>query len=454
MIKSMIHRSEPGAMLSIVRAFEALALAAIVVLATGSVGRADTLRDGIEREAKAVEAKMIAWRRDIHQHPELGNREFRTSALVAEHLKKLGYEVREKVAHTGVVAVLVGGKPGPVVALRADMDALPVKEEVDLPFASKSTTEWRGQQVGVMHACGHDAHVAILMAAAEIFAKMRSDLPGTVKLIFQPAEEGAPPGEQGGAKLMIKEGALENPKPDAIFGLHVSTFARTGTIGYRAGQRSAGSDTFRISVKGRQTHGARPWDGVDPIVIASQIVLGLQTITSRQINVTTDPSVLTVGIFNAGNRFNIIPDKAELEGTLRTYSLEVRDFIKRRVNETAESIAKSGGGEATVEWMDDYVIPLVNNVALTQRMAPTLQRVAGADKVVEIARATTYDDFSFFSQQVPGLYFNLGITPPDAPATRVAPNHSPRFQLDEAGLLVGLRALLHVSVDYMTGAGR
>ena len=207
-------------------------------------------------------------------------------------------------------------------------------------------------------------------------------------------------------------------------------------------------------MKGRQTHGARPWDGVDPIVIASQIVLGLQTITSRQINVTTDPSVLTVGIFNAGNRFNIIPDKAELEGTLRTYSLEVRDFIKRRVNETAEAIAKSGGGEATVEWMDDYVIPLVNNVALTQRMVPTLQRVAGADKVIEIARATTYDDFSFFSQQVPGLYFNVGITPPDAPATRVAPNHSPRFQLDEAGLLVGLRALLHVSVDYMTGAGR
>lgn len=450
----MIHRSEPGAMLSIVRTFEALALAAIVLLATGSVGRADTLRDGIEREAKAVEARMIAWRRDIHQHPELGNREFRTSALVAEHLKKLGYDVREKVAHTGVVAVLVGGKPGPVVALRADMDALPVKEEVDLPFASKSTTAWRGQQVGVMHACGHDAHVAILMAAAEIFAKMRGDLPGTVKVIFQPAEEGPPPGEQGGAKLMIKEGALENPKPDAIFGLHVSTFARTGTIGYRAGQRSAGSDTFRISVKGRQTHGARPWDGVDPIVIASQIVLGLQTITSRQINVTTDPSVLTVGIFNAGNRFNIIPDKAELEGTLRTYSLEVRDFIKRRVNETAESIAKSGGGEATVEWMDDYVIPLVNNVALTQRMVPTLQRVAGADKVIEIARATTYDDFSFFSQQVPGLYFNVGITPADAPATRVAPNHSPRFQLDEAGLLVGLRALLHVSVDYMTGAGR
>jgi amidohydrolase len=441
-------------MRSITRAVPAFAVAAIVLLASEASGHADSPRDGIEREAKAIEAKMIAWRRDIHQNPELGNREVRTAALVAQHLKRLGYEVREKVAHTGVVAVLNGDKPGPVVALRADMDALPVKEEVDLPFASKVTALWRGQQVGVMHACGHDAHVAILMAAAEIFAKLRSELPGTVKLIFQPAEEGPPPGEEGGARLMIKEGALENPKPDAIFGLHVSTFARTGTIGYRAGQRSAGSDTFRISVKGRQTHGARPWDGVDPIVIASQIVLGLQTIASRQINVTTDPSVLTVGIFNAGNRFNIIPDKAELEGTLRTYSLETRDFIKRRVNETAEAIAKSGGGEASVEWADDYVIPLVNNEALTRRMVPTLQRVAGADKVIEVPRATTYDDFSFFSREVPGLYFNVGITPPDVPAGRVAPNHSPRFRLDESGLLVGLRALVHVSFDFLSGAGR
>jgi amidohydrolase len=327
-----------------------IALIVLPVLAMSATAVAEPVRDALDREAKAIEAKMIGWRRDIHQHPELGNREFRTAGLVAEHLRKLGYEVREKVAHTGVVAVLKGGRPGPVVALRADMDALPVTEEVDLPFASKAKTTWRGQQVGVMHACGHDAHVAILMAAAEIFANLRSELPGTVKLIFQPAEEGPPPGEEGGARLMIKEGALENPKPDAIFGLHVSTFARTGTIGYRAGQRSAGSDTFRITVKGRQTHGARPWDGVDPIVIAAQIVLGLQTIQSRQVNVTTDPSVLTVAIFNAGNRFNIIPDKAELEGTLRTYSLETRDFIKRRVNETAEAIAKSGGGEAVVEW--------------------------------------------------------------------------------------------------------
>jgi amidohydrolase len=421
--------------------------ACLVLVIAGPPAQAD-IGQVIEQHATAIEAKMIAWRRDIHQNPELGNREFRTAALVAEHLRKLGYEVREKVAHTGVVAVLKGDKPGPVVGLRADMDALPVTEEVDLPFASKAKAVWRGQETGVMHACGHDAHVAILMAAAEVFANLRSDLPGTVKLIFQPAEEGLPPGEEGGARLMIKQGALEGPKPDAIFGLHVSTFGRTGVIGYRAGQRSAGSDTFRIMVKGRQTHGARPWDGVDPIVIASQIVLGLQTIQSRQVNVTTDPSVLTVGIFNAGNRFNIIPDKAELEGTLRTYSLETRDFIKRRVNETAAAIAQSGGGEATVEWLDDYVIPLVNNVALTQRMVPTLQRVAGADKVIEVPRATTYDDFSFFAQQVPGFYFNVGIAP-NIPGMRVAPNHSPRFQIDESGLLTGLRATLHLAFDYL-----
>jgi amidohydrolase len=438
---------------TISRLLRRIAFSSLIVLAAATAEAAELITS-LDREAQAIEQKMIGWRRDIHQNPELGNSEVRTAALVADHLRKLGYEVREKVAHTGVVAVLKGGKPGKVIALRADMDALPVTEEVDLPFASKVKATWRGQQVGVMHACGHDAHVAILMAAAEVFARMRADLPGTVKLVFQPAEEGVPPGQEGGARMMIKEGALDNPRPEAIFGLHVSTFARSGTIGYRAGQRSAGSDTFRITVKGRQTHGARPWEGVDPIVIASQIVLGLQTIQSRQVNVTTEPSVLTVAIFNAGNRFNIIPDKAELEGTLRTYSLETRDFIKRRVNETAEAIARSGSGEATVEWLDDYVIPLVNNVALTQRMVPTLQRVAGVGKVLEMPRATTYDDFSFFSQEVPGLYFNVGITPPDVPPARVAPNHSPRFMLDEAGLLTGLRALLHVSFDFLAETGK
>ncbi len=441
-------------MVGVVRAWQVALLAVVALLNTDVGARADSVRDAIEREAKAIEPRMIAWRRDIHQHPELGNREVRTAALVAEHLKKLGYDVREKVAHTGVVAVLRGGKPGPVIALRADMDALPVTEEVDLPFASKVKAMWAGREVGVMHACGHDAHVAILMAAAEVFAKLRPELPGTVKLIFQPAEEGLPPGEEGGARMMLKEGAFENPKPEAVFGLHVSAVGRIGTLGYRAGARSAGADTFKITVKGRQTHGARPWAGVDPIVIASQIVLGLQTIQSRQVDVTSDPSVLTVGIFNAGNRTNIIPDKAELEGTLRTYNLEMRDFIRRRVKETAEAIAKSGGGEAEVVWNDDYVIPLINNAALTQRMLPTLQRVAGADRVFEMPRAATYDDFSFFAQEVPGLYFNLGVAPSDVAPTMIAPNHSPRFRLDETGLVTGLRALLHVSFDYLGGSAK
>jgi amidohydrolase len=439
-------------MFAVARASRLVLVAVVAALGSGGYARADAVRDAIEREAKAIEAGMIAWRRDIHQNPELGNREFRTAGLVAEHLKRLGYDVREKVAHTGVVAVLKGGKPGPVIALRADMDALPVAEEVDLPFASKVKAMWRGQQVGVMHACGHDAHVAILMAAAEVFAKLRNELPGTVKLIFQPAEEGLPPGEQGGARLMLKEGAFENPKPDVVFGLHVTAIGRIGTIGFRPGARSAGADTFHITVKGRQTHGARPWAGVDPIVIASQIVLGLQTIQSRQVDVTSDPSVLTVGIFNAGNRTNIIPDKAELEGTLRTYNLEMRDFIKRRVKETAEAIARSGGGEAVVVWNDDYVIPLINNVSLTQRMLPTLRRVAGTDKVFEMPRAATYDDFSFFAQQVPGLYFNIGVAPSDVAPAAVAPNHSPRFGLNEDGMLTGLRALLHVSFDYLSGS--
>ena len=428
------------------------AAALLASIAASSPVGADTIRETIDRHAKAIEAKMIAWRRDIHQNPELGNREFRTSALVAEHLKKLGYEVREKVAHTGVVAVLNGGKPGPVIAFRADMDALPVTEEVDLPFASKVRTTWRGRETGVMHACGHDAHVAILMAAAEVFTAMKSELPGTVKLLFQPAEEGLPPGEEGGARLMIKEGALENPKPEAIFGLHVTAPGPAGTIFYRAGATMAGSDTFRITIKGRQTHGARPWQGVDPIVIASQVVLGLQTIQSRQVDVTSDPSVLTVGIFNAGNRSNIIPDKAELEGTLRTFNLDMRAFIMQRVKETAEAIAKSGGGEAVVEWISDGYIPLINNVALTGRMVPTLQRVVGADKVVEIKPRTPSEDFSFYAREIPALFYFVGITPAGVPGSQVAINHSPRFQIDEAGLLPALRATVHIAFDYLSSA--
>ena len=425
-------------------------IAFISVLALVSSGcPAEPLGEAIDREATAIEARLIDWRRDIHQNPELGNQEFRTAALVAAHLEKFGYEVRSRVAHTGVVAVLRGGKPGPVIALRADMDALPVTEQVDLPFASKARATWLGREVGVMHACGHDAHTAILMAAAEIFAKLRSELPGTVKLIFQPAEESLPQTEIWGAQLMVKEGVLENPKPDAIFGLHVTPRQHSGQLSYRAGAVMAGSDNFRITVKGKQTHGAQPWDGVDPIVIGAQIVMALQTITSRLINVTKDPAVLSIGAFNAGNRQNIIPDSAEMLGTLRTYDLEMRDFIMRRVNDTAKAVALSGGGDAVVEWSSGY-LPLINNVALTNRMAPTLKRVAGPGNLLEVPRLTAAEDFSYFAHVVPGFYFYVGVTPTNEHPFRVAPNHSPRFKVDEAGLITGLRALLHLTFDFLS----
>ena len=427
---------------------------AMLLAALGAPGHADTVGDAIDQQAKAVEARMIAWRRDIHQHPELGNREFRTSGLVAEHLKKLGYEVREKVAHTGIVAVLKGGKPGPVIAFRADMDALPVTEEVDVPFASKVKTTWDGRETGVMHACGHDAHTAILMAAAEVFAKMRGELPGTVKLIFQPAEERPPLGEEGGAALMIKEGALDNPRPEAIFGLHVIAPAPAGTISYRAGATMAGADTFRITVTGRGTHGAMPWLGVDPIVLASQIVLALQTIQSRQVDVTTAPSVLTIGSLHAGNRSNIISDKAEMEGTLRTFDREMRSFIKQRVTETAELIARSGGGDASVEWRSGGATPLVNNAALTSRMVPTLVRMVGADRVVESRPLMPSEDFALFAQEIPAMYYFVGVSAPGGPTSLAAANHSPRFQIDESALLPALRTTVYLAFDYAAAGGK
>jgi len=423
---------------------------AVLLAIVPSLATAEPIHDALDREAKAIEPRMIEWRRDIHRHPELGNREVRTSALVVMHLKRLGYDVRDKVATTGVVATLKGGKPGPVVALRAEMDALPVIEEVDLPFASKVKAMWRGVETGVMHACGHDANTAILMAAAEMFAKLRAELPGTVKLVFQPAEEGLPRGEKGGARQMLKEGAFEAPKPEIVLGLHVGSNLPVGTLGVRAGQRNAGADVFRITVNGRQTHAASPWRGVDPIVVGAQIVLGLQTIVSRQVDITTSPAVLTVGIFQGGNRSNIIPDKAELEGTLRAVDMATRNHIVQRVTETAEGIARSAGAQAVVEWADEeHVIPLVNNAALTQRLTPSLRRVAGADRVVEVPRGMGYDDFSFFADAVPGLYFSVGITPPGTPREKVAPNHSPRFYVDEVGMITGLRALAHATVDYM-----
>lgn len=403
----------------------------------------------IDARSKAVEAKMVGWRRDIHQHPELGNQETRTAALVAAHLRSLGYEVREKVATTGIVAVLKGGKPGPVVALRADMDALPVTEEVDLPFASKAKAQWGGKEVGVMHACGHDGHVAILMAAAEVLASMRAELPGTVKLFFQPAEEKLPNGEIGGARQMIAEGAMDNPAPEAVFGLHLAAGMPVGLVGYKPGPITASSDAFTIAVKGKQTHGALPWAGIDPIVIGSQIVLGMQTIQSRQVDVTKEPTVLSVGIFNAGQRYNIIPDRADLTGTLRTYDEGTRQFIMKRVKEVSEHIATGGGGEAQVNWEANGYPPTINHAALTAKMAPSLQRITGA-AVQVIPRSTAGEDFSFFAQKAPGLFVMVGATPAGSDMSKAAPNHSPRFQMDEASLLVGLRTLLTLTLDYMT----
>ncbi len=406
----------------------------------------DRLTAEIDRLTAAVTPKVIEWRRDFHQHPELGNRETRTAARVAEHLRGLGMEVRTGVAHTGVVAVLHGGEPGPVVALRADMDALPVTEAVDLPFASKVRTTYNGQEVGVMHACGHDAHTAILMGAAEVLAGLRDRLPGTVKFLFQPAEEGPPAGEEGGASLMIAEGALENPTPDAIFGLHVMPH-RAGVIGYRAGGTLAGADRLKIVVEGRQTHAAFPWQGVDPIVVASQIVLGLQTIASRQLDPTTSPAVISIGSIHGGLRSNIIPGRVELVGTVRIIDPASRDDVLARIRRTAESIAASAGATARVEFVG--ITPVTyNDPQLVARMAPTLRRVAAAG-AIEVPAATAAEDFSYYQQRVPGLYFFLGINPEGVGPEEAAPNHSPLFFVNEDALPVGVRALVSLAVDYL-----
>jgi amidohydrolase len=402
----------------------------------------------VDRRAALVQSKVVAWRRDIHEHPELSNRETRTADLVAQHLRSLGIEVRTGVAHTGVIGVLRGGKPGPVVALRADMDALPVTEAVDVPFASKARATYNGQDVGVMHACGHDAHTAMLMGVAEVLAGMRSELPGTVKFIFQPAEEGAPLGEEGGAELMIHDGALENPKPAAIFGLHVFPFP-TGEIRYRPEGTLASADRFSIVVRGRQTHGAQPWRGIDPIVVASQIVLGLQTIASRQIDVTAAPAIVTVGAINGGIRYNIIPDSVLMIGTIRTFSTAMRDDIHARVRRTAESIAQSAGATAVVT-IDTNSAVTYNDPALTEKILPTLRAAAGASHVALTAPITASEDFSRYQQRIPGVFFFLGIVPPGTDPATAAPNHSPRFYVDEAALPLGVRTMARVAVDYLS----
>lgn len=424
-------------------------LPVLLLLATAATARAEISAAELDRAAAALQPQVIDWRRDFHRHPELANRETRTAAKVAEHLRSLGLEVRTGMAHTGVVAVLKGALPGPAIMLRADMDALPVTERTDVPFRSTATGEFRARTVGVMHACGHDAHTAILMGAAEILAGMRERLPGTVMFVFQPAEEGVPEGERGGAPMMLDEGLLEIAKPEAAFALHVGSSLTTGTVALRPGPLMAGSDFFRIVVTGRQTHGSRPWSGVDPIVAAAQIVNSVQTIVSRQLDITEAPAVVTIGAISGGVRHNIIPDSVEMLGTMRTFSDAARADIIARLRRIAESVAAAHGASATLEMMPAPNPVLENDPALAERAAATLRRTLGEDAVETSGLLTVAEDFAHITRRIPSVYWWVGVTSPDRDAATAPDNHSDLFYVDEDGIAVGLRSLLHVAVDYL-----
>jgi len=428
-----------------------LSLIVIALLMLAIVSNAQvnaSLQGKIDKQAKEMETKMIQWRRDFHQNPELSNREFKTSAKVAEHLKALGIEVQTGVAHTGVVGILKGGKPGPVIALRADMDALPVTERNSLPFASKEKTTFNGLETGVMHACGHDAHVAILMSVAEVLAKNKNDLKGTIKFIFQPAEEGAPAGEKGGAGLMVEEGVLDNPKVDVIFGLHVRSITKLGVIEYRPRGFMAASDWFTIKIHGKQSHGSRPWLGVDPIVVSSQIIAGLQTIVSRQTDLTQAAAVISIGRINSGIRENIIPETLEMSGTIRTFDPQMQKIIHEKINLTATNIAESAGARAEV--IIDKKMPVTfNNEKITKQMVASLKRAAGDNNVVEIPPDTGSEDFAYYVEKVPGMFFFVGACPADMDPAKAASHHTPDFMMDEGSMHVGLKAMLQLTLDYM-----
>ena len=406
-----------------------------------------SLSRDIDRIAESIHPKVIEWRRDIHANPELGNREFRTAEIVADHLRSLGMEVRTEVAHTGVVGILRGNKDSPVVALRADMDALPITELTDVPFASKVRTTYNGQEVGVMHACGHDVHTTVLMGAAEVLAGLKDRLNGTVLFLFQPAEEGAPRGERGGADLMIEEGALDDPRPQAIFGLHVGPLP-VGTVATRPGGILASSDGLYIKVKGKQTHASAPWTGVDPIVVASQIVLGMQTVVSRQIDLTTAPAVVSFGKIQGGVRGNIIPEEVELSGTIRSLDPDMRKIIHEKVKITAENIAESAGATAEVRTFYGYPVTM-NDEKLTERMIPVLRQVLGEDHVLVMPANTGSEDFSYYARKVPGMFFFLGVAPLDQDPPRNSMPHSPYFFADEGSLLVGMRAMANLAISFL-----
>lgn len=400
----------------------------------------------LEKDYSSVENKVIEWRRDIHQNPELSNREFKTAEKIAKHLRSLGIEVQTGVAVTGVVGLLKGNQPGKVVALRADIDALPVTERNDLPYKSEVTSEFLGKSVGVMHACGHDTHTAILMGVAEVLSKNKDKIKGTVKFIFQPAEEGPPPGEEGGALLMVKEGVLTNPNVDAIFGLHINSQTPVGTVKYKPGGSMASAQRFVINVKGKQTHGSQPWGGVDPILISAKIIDGLQTIISRETELINEAAVISVGKITSGVRSNIIPESAEMIGTIRTLDYEMQKFINQRMEEMVPAIAKVYGGEATIDIHTSTAITY-NDLDLTAQMAPTLKKVAGEENVTIHKAITGAEDFSYFQEKVPGFYYFLGGMTPGS--TESFPHHTPDFKIDDSGLLLGVKTMTQLALDYL-----
>ena len=401
----------------------------------------------IDQKAKAIQPKLVEWRRHIHQNPELGNHEFKTMQYIVDHCKKLGLEVQSNVAKTGVVAILRGGKPGPVIALRADMDALPVKERVDIPFASKVTTEYNGEQVSVMHACGHDSHVAMLMGTAELLVSIKKDVPGTIKFIFQPAEEGLPAGEEGGAPLMVKEGVMDNPKVDAIFGLHINSQTEIGKLKYKSGAAMAASDWFTIKIKGKQTHGSQPWSGVDPIMVAAQMINAFQTIVSRQENLTKAPVVISVGKITAGVRSNIIPEECEMIGTIRTLDKDMQKEVHEKLKLTATKIAEASG--ATVEvTIDTKTLVTYNTPELVKMMIPSLETAAGKDNVTDDVWTTGAEDFSYFGEKAPSFFFFLGGMPKGKNPKEAAAHHTPDFYIDDSMLDVGVKAFCNIVFDY------
>ncbi|MDO9374087.1 MAG: amidohydrolase [Ferruginibacter sp.] len=427
----------------------------LLLFACNVTAQNSNLRKKVNSAATAINEKMIAWRRDIHAHPELGNQEKRTADIVAKHLQGLGMEVKTGVAHTGVVGILRGAKPGPVVALRADMDGLPVTERLPLPFASKVKVQYNGKETGVMHACGHDTHVAMLMAVAEILAAMKSELKGTVKFIFQPAEEGVPRGEEGGAEMMVKEGVMENPTVDVIFGLHINSQTEVGKLSYRPGGIYASINDLKITVKGKSAHGAYPWSSVDPIVAAAQIVNNLQAIVSRNLNITENAGIVTIGAINGGNRSNIIPEQVEMLGTIRALNLEDEKMLIDRVRQVATKTAESAGAtaEVLIPYSSKYPITF-NDSALTDKMLPSLRLTAGAENVLLKPAHTGAEDFSFYQQKVPGIFFNLGGMPKGGDPLKAASHHTPDFFIDESGLQLGVESMANLAIDYMEMASK